>query len=263
MTNRKPIDESTLLEEVRRYLKALRCTTMAGELANMLGAPTYGSMSHLQWVHHLVKTEVNQRTYTRTIRYLRESGIGLGDPSDLDRIRNPSKRGIDTSVLGSFKTGEWLEGSYVPGVLITGATGTGKTFLVKGICKITCMKGYRTRYLRMPLFLEELRRADEHNQMAEYRSRLNNFKVLAIDDWGMAPMDDRQRSDFLSILDERIGKSGMIIASQLEIDQWYAYIKDAFHADAIMDRLTHGSHLMELKGESMRKLTAPKLKKHK
>ena len=125
------------------------------------------------------------------------------------------------------------------------------------------MKGYRTRYLRMPQFLEELRRADEHNQMAEYRSRLNNFKVLAIDDWGMAPMDDRQRSDFLSILDERIGKSGIIIASQLEIDQWYAYIKDAFHADAIMDCLTHGSHLMELKGESMRKLTAPKLKKHK
>ena len=111
MTNRKPIDESTLLEEIRRYLKSLRCTTMAGELANMLGDSAYGSMSHLQWVHHLVKTEVNQRTYTRTIRYLRESGIGLGDPSDLDRIQNPSKRGIDTSVLGSFKTGEWLEGS--------------------------------------------------------------------------------------------------------------------------------------------------------
>lgn len=54
MTNRKPIDESTLLEEIRRYLKSLRCTTMAGELANMLGDPAYGSMSHLQWVHHLL-----------------------------------------------------------------------------------------------------------------------------------------------------------------------------------------------------------------
>ncbi len=148
------------------------------------------------------------------------------------------------------------DGSFIEkgeNVLITGATGGGKSYLACALGRQACMLGYRTLYFAMNRFIEALSAARLDGSFIKWLNQIARTPPLIIDDFGLQPLDHNMKLTFLQILEDRYDHGSTIITSQLPVKQWYEYIKEPTLADAIMDRLTTHVHKIELKGESLRK----------
>ena len=146
----------------------------------------------------------------------------------------------------------WIAGKQ--NVILTGPTGVGKTFVACALGNSACRAGISTWYTRLPRLLQELAIARADGSYGKLLTWLSRISVLIIDDWGLAPLADRERRDLLEVLEDRHEVSSTIISSQLPIEQWHEIIANPTVADAVCDRLLHNSHKLILKGESMRKL---------
>lgn len=138
-------------------------------------------------------------------------------------------------------------------VIVTGATGIGKSYIPIALGEKACRLGYRVLYTRAPRLFEELYRARAEGTYPRVLQRLAKTHVLIIDDLGCAPMEAGDRRDLREVLEDRYGTSSTVITSQIDPDEWHSFIGDATIADAICDRLVHNAHRLKLKGESMRK----------
>ena len=143
-------------------------------------------------------------------------------------------------------------------VLITGATGLGKTWLACALGQAACRQGFAVLYTRFSRLLEELRIAHGDGSFSRRLQQLARTDLLILDDWGLAPIGQPERTDLLELLDDRTTGKATLITSQLPVEHWYAYLNDPTLADAILDRIVHGSHRLALKGESLRKKTTDK-----
>jgi DNA replication protein DnaC len=138
-------------------------------------------------------------------------------------------------------------------LLITGATGCGKSYLVCAIGRQACSFGYRTLYFGINRFLERISNSRLDGSFIKLLNQIEKTHLLILDDFGLHPLDGQTRLALLQILEDRYGKKSVIITSQLPINKWHEYIGESTIADAIMDRLTVNAHRIDLKGESLRK----------
>jgi DNA replication protein DnaC len=138
-------------------------------------------------------------------------------------------------------------------VIVVGATGVGKSFLACALAHQACRRGFRALYRRLPRLFHDLTLARADGTYICLLGKLARVDVLVLDDWGLTPAQDQERRDLLEILEDRYGTRSTIITSQLPPAAWYEYIGDPTLADAILDRLVHNAHRIELKGDSMRK----------
>ena len=138
-------------------------------------------------------------------------------------------------------------------ILISGATGAGKSFLACALGHQACTMGYKTLYLNLNRFTEKIMVAKLDGSFVKLLNQLDKVSLLILDDFGLAPMDQNTRLALLQILEDRYNKKSVVIASQLPINKWHDYIAEPTLADAIMDRLMANAHRFELKGESLRK----------
>ena len=155
----------------------------------------------------------------------------------------------------SLSQGNWL--TLKQNILLTGATGSGKTFLACALGHNACRQGYKVYYYRLKALMEQCYQGHADGRYSKLLTRLNNSDLLLLDDWGLEPLSSEQRSDLLEIVDLMYQRGSIIVVSQLPVENWYKMIGDSTHADAILDRLVHGSIKIELKGESMRKIQSP------
>ena len=162
-----------------------------------------------------------------------------------------SPRGIDKSVMLRLATCDWIKGAQ--NIIITGPTGVGKTYLACALANRACRSGYSSFYTRAPRLFHDLAIAKADGSYAKLMNKLAKSKVLLIDDLGLAPMTEPERRDLLEVIEDRHGLSSTIVASQLPIESWHDIVGDPTIADAILDRLVHNAHKINLKGESMRK----------
>jgi DNA replication protein DnaC len=116
------------------------------------------------------------------------------------------------------------------------------------------MLGYSVRYFRLSRLLLELTQSKADGTYYKKLKQLASIQMMIIDDWGLEPLKPAQRNDLMEIMDDRHGHTSTVVISQLPTDEWYASIGDNTLADAILDRLMHNSHRLQLKGESMRKI---------
>ncbi len=144
-------------------------------------------------------------------------------------------------------------------VLITGPTGIGKTYLGCAFANQACRQGFGARYVRLPKLLQTIAIAKGDGTYIKMMELLAKTSLLILDDWGVAPMTDCNRRDLLELMDDRYNQSSTIITSQLPVSLWHESIGDATLGDAILDRLVHNSHRIELTGDSMRKNKTNKL----
>jgi DNA replication protein DnaC len=233
-------------------LKSLKLHGMLEALEEQQQTPNIQSLSFEERVALLVDRERIHRDNQRRTRLLRGARLKVAEAS-LEDINYKAARGLDKRQITTLATGEWIRRAQ--NLLITGATGSGKTWIACALAQQTCRQGDSVLYYRVPRLIEELRISHGDGSYIKFLKALSKASLIVLDDWGLTALSAQDRADLLEILDDRVNTGSTLIASQLPVDTWHAYLGEPTLADAILDRLVHHSHRIELKvpGESMRK----------
>lgn len=171
--------------------------------------------------------------------------------SSIEELSFDTSRGLDKAQISELSTGQYINKG--ESVLITGATGCGKSFLASALGHHACSQGYNVAYYNVQKLLIKTKMARIDGSIYKLFEQLSKTSLLIMDDFGLTHLEKQQQMDLMEIIEDRHARKATIIASQLPVSGWYQIIGEETIADAILDRLVHTSHRIELKGESLRK----------
>jgi DNA replication protein DnaC len=238
-----------LYEPTIQKMQAMKLRGMVEALEEQRKTAEVGAWSFEDRLALLVERQwlwKENRALATRLKYAR-----LRQPACLEDIDYRHHRGLQRSVIEHLAGGDWIQ--YSQNCLITGPTGVGKSYLACALAQKACRDGYRVVYFYAPKLFRELTAGQADGSLPTLLKKLAKARLLVIDDWGLEKATPAQYRDFLEILDDRQSVASTLITSQFPPTRWHELIGDATVADAILDRLIHGSHRIELKGESMRK----------
>lgn len=237
------------IDQTIEQLRSLRLAGMAKRYEAVASLPVH----ELQDIHELlgsmVHAEVEYREHGRTQKYLKASRLRYNALPE--EILCSSERGITREMILRLSDGTFIQRG--ENVLITGSTGSGKSFLACALGRSACLLGYRTLYFGMNRFMDTVVQTRLDGTYLKWIKGIANQKLLILDDFGLKSIDADTRLALLDLLEDRYGNSSVIITSQLPVEAWYNFIDEPTLADAIMDRLTASSHRLPLQGKSLRK----------
>ena len=233
-------------------LRSLKLHGMAAALEEQQSMPPTQTLSFEERLALLVDRERLYRDNTRRTRLLQQAHLKVAQAC-LEDLDYKAARGLDKRQIAALASCEWVRRGQ--NVLITGPTGSGKTWLACALAQHACREGLSALYWRVPRLFEELRVAHGDGSYMRLLKRIEKASILVLDDWGLSALGAQDRADLLETLDDRVPTRSTILISQLPVDTWHAYLGEPTLADAILDRLVHHSHRIPLamQGDSMRK----------
>ena len=243
-----------LMEQTLNTLKALRLPGMATAFEEQQTNAAVASLSFDDRFGLLVDREQTWRENRRLSRLLREAKLKCAQAC-VEDIRYGGGRKLDKPLMAQLSSCQWIRQHQ--NLVLTGATGCGKTWLACAFGNAACRQGLSVVYVRTPRLFEELRIAHGDGSFGKRLSALAKTDLLILDDWGLAPLNKTERNDLLEVIDDRVGTRATLITSQLPTEHWHAYLNDPTLADAILDRVLHAAHKVALTGESLRKQENP------
>lgn len=238
-----------LNQQTLEKLHIMKLIGMAEAFQEQSAQPDMDRLSFEERFGLIVDRQWTWKEDCRMQRYLKNAKLKLN--ACVEDMDYKAARGIDQSVMMKLIACDWIRKHQ--NILITGPTGAGKTFIACALANKACREGYRSFYIRSPKFSYQMSLARGDGSYGSIINKLSRAHVLVIDDLGLAPMTDTERRDLLEVIEERHGHASTIVVSQLPMDHWHEQIGDPTIADAILDRLIHNAHKINLKGGSLRK----------
>ncbi|MDD5551486.1 MAG: IS21-like element helper ATPase IstB [Candidatus Omnitrophica bacterium] len=239
------------MEQTIQQMQSMKLYDMANKFKEMISGTNYQDLSHADFISHLIGSEYIGRENRKKTRLLRQAQLKY--QSHTEEIDYHSNRGLNKSVILELSTNRWV--IHNQNILISGATGVGKSFISCALGQKCCENGITVYYLRASKLMDEIHQARGLGNYLDYLRKLSRFKVLILDDFGVSNWNKKDSSDFLDIIEDRYQTAPIIISSQLPFNDWYNIFGDDTIADAVCDRIFHNAYKIELKGDSMRKVT--------
>ena len=234
-------------------LRSLRLDGMIAALNDSATQSAAEALSFDQRLALLVQRELDWRDGKRVARLLKGARLKVSSAC-IEDIDWRAGRNLDRHLVTALAEGDWIRRGH--NVLITGATGCGKTWLGCALAQQAARQGFSVLYARATRLLQELQVAHGDGSFSKRLSQLARLDLLVLDDLAIAPIAPQERQDLLELLDDRVGSRSTLITSQLPPGAWHEWLAEPTIADAIMDRLMHGAHTIALKGESLRRAAA-------
>lgn len=244
-------DQNRLTLELMRRM---RLTGMADAFEESLSATFAEAMTPDGFIAMLLAREWDYRSAAAIERLIR--GAAFRYKAYPEQIDYTFSRGLDKNQMERLLTLDFV--GQGQNLFITGSSGTGKSFLASSIGHQACKDGIRTPYANTSKLLGKLKVAKAKGTLEAEMKKIDRCKLLILDDAFLVPIDARERPILLDIIEDRHGRKSMAISSQLPVDNWYDAIGDPTVADAILDRIVHSAHRIELSGESIREMNAKK-----
>lgn len=245
-----------LTQNTLETLRHLKLRGMAQALEEQRETPDTQALSFEERFALLVDRERLSRDNGRYRGLLRDARLKVAQAC-IEDVHYKAGRGLERSQIAALADGAWIERGQ--NLLMTGPTGSGKTWIACALAHQACRQGRPAKYWRVPRLFQELRTAHGDGSYLKLLKRLAKTPVLVLDDWGLIGLSTQDRADLLEILDDRLNARSTVICSQLPVDTWHAYLGEPTLADAILDRIVHHSHRIELEtqGESLRETLSP------
>lgn len=235
-------------------MQALGLGGMASAYRDLAEQDSGDDLSRDEWLGLMLDREAAMRADKRLRNRLAAARLRFADAC-IENIDFAAKRGLDRRNTLALAEGAWLKAH--ENLILTGQTGTGKTWLACAFGQQAARLDHSVIYLRMPRLFEDLGLARLDGRFPRMVDKLARVQLLILDDWGTHRLSDQQRLDLLEIFEERYRRKSTLITAQLPVAQWHDMIGEPTIADAILDRIIHNAHRITLEGDSMRKQKTP------
>jgi len=235
-------------------LGKLKLPGMVQAYQGALTLPVQDQPSGDQLIARLTDAENQYRIQKKMQQYLKLSKLRYD--AVLEQIHCNNARNLTSDQLLALSDCGFIERA--ENILITGATGCGKSFLACAIGRQACVRGFKVLYFGIHRLIEKITQSKLDGTFMKLLNQIEKTHLLVIDDFGLHPLDTQIRLALLQILEDRYGKHSTMLTAQLPVQHWHEYIGEPTIADAIMDRLSVNAHRIDLKGESLRKQKSQK-----
>jgi DNA replication protein DnaC len=233
-------------------LRQLGLAGMARAFEELAARPRTGELEHAEWRGLLLDRELADRQDRRLktrLRYAR-----LRHHAAVEDVDYRTARGLDRALFQKLSLGGWIEAR--ESLIIEGPSGVGKSWLACALGHKACRDNHAVLYQRIPRLFADLALARGDGRYPRLMRALGGGRLLILDDWGLELVGPEQRRDLLEIVEDRYGRGSTLITSQVPLDRWHDLIGDPTLADAILDRIVHNAHRIQLRGDSLRKKKA-------
>lgn len=237
------------MEQIETQMTELSLHGMSRAWTALLETRKHHELSLSEGLKLLLQNEHQSRKNNRFERLKKNAGFRY--QASIEEVYIDASRGVDREMMATLATGGYIENG--ESVLITGASGCGKSFLASALGQQACLQGKKVAYFNMQKLLMRTKMARVEGTIHKFFTKLAKTELLVIDDFGLTRLDQQQRMDIMEIIEDRHARNSLIITGQLPVADWYEVIGDETIADAILDRLVHTSYRIELDGDSLRK----------
>ena len=237
------------MNQIETTLSQLRLSGMAKAWQALMETHRAPELSFAEGLEILLQSEKEERATKRFERL--KTNAKFRYQASIEEINFDAARGLNKNMITNLATCEYITKGEA--VLIVGATGCGKSFLASAFGHHACVHGKSVGYYNTQKLLMKAKMSRLDGSNLKFFDKLAKTSLLILDDFGLTHLEQQQQFDLMEIIEDRHGRTSTIIASQLPVGSWYEVIGEASIADAILDRLVHTSHRIELKGESLRR----------
>ncbi|MDA3817120.1 MAG: IS21-like element helper ATPase IstB [Prolixibacteraceae bacterium] len=237
------------MNNIENQLTQLRLHGVKSSWKALMETKRQGELSLPEGLEILLQAEIQDRDNRRFDRLRKSAKFRYG--ASIEELKYDASRGLDKGMVSILATGEYITKGEA--VLITGATGCGKSFISSALGHHACSQGYKVTYFNVQKLLQRTKMARLEGTIHQLLQKISKTDLLILDDFGLTHLEKQHQLDLMEIIEDRHAKSATIVVSQLPVANWFDVIGEATIADAILDRLVHTSYRIELKGESLRR----------
>ena len=236
--------------QIKELTDTLKMDAFYNAMQEQLINSAYDELPFEKRVHLLLEAELTYKENKKILRLQQQAKLHEKSAS-IEDVKFTPLRGLNKAIILELAGGGYIK--HHQNIILLGATGTGKSYIAQALANKAMLQGESALYLRVPRLMQLLSTARGDDEYIKLLERLKKIKVLILDDFGVSPLKASEARDLLEIVEDRTHTSSLIITSQLPIKEWHGHLHNPTIADAILDRIIHNAHKINIEGDSQRK----------